>query len=77
MAETKIEWTDETWNPLRGCRRCSPGCGGAAGEGGCYAEVMAARINRMNGDKSPYQGLVQIGAVTASGGADNGRGKRP
>jgi protein gp37 len=34
---TSIEWTDETWNPLRGCRRISPGCEH------CYAERQAAR----------------------------------
>jgi protein gp37 len=26
-AETKIEWTDATWNPWHGCRKVSPGCG--------------------------------------------------
>ena len=25
MATTKIEWTDKTWNPVRGCRAVSPG----------------------------------------------------
>lgn len=34
---SKIEWTDETWNPVVGCTRCSPGCAG------CYAAVMAKR----------------------------------
>lgn len=28
---TKIEWSDETWNPLVGCEHVSPGCDG------CYA----------------------------------------
>lgn len=32
-----IEWTDETWNPVRGCSRVSEGCTR------CYAERMAAR----------------------------------
>lgn len=35
--KTRIEWTDATWNPLRGCSRISPGCTN------CYAERMAAR----------------------------------
>ncbi len=26
MAATKIEWTDETWNPVTGCTEISPGC---------------------------------------------------
>lgn len=34
---TKIEWTEKTWNPIRGCTRISPGCVN------CYAERMAAR----------------------------------
>ena len=41
MAETKIEWTDKTWNPVTGCTKKS--------EGGvhCYAEVMARRLKGM------------------------------
>lgn len=35
--KSQIEWTDATWNPLRGCSRISPGCVN------CYAERMAAR----------------------------------
>ena len=26
MERSKIEWTDATWNPLRGCSRVSEGC---------------------------------------------------
>lgn len=37
--KTKIEWTDATWNPFRGCARVSPGCEN------CYAESMAARFS--------------------------------
>ena len=40
-----IEWTDATWNPVRGCSRVSPGCGGPNHEGGCYAEQLAARFS--------------------------------
>jgi len=38
---TKIEWTDETWNPTTGCDRVSPGCDN------CYALSMAARLRAM------------------------------
>lgn len=51
---TSIEWTDETWNPLRGCRRISPGCEH------CYAERQAARPI-LSGPGLPYAGLVQFG----------------
>lgn len=35
---TKINWTDETWNPIIGCEKISPGCKN------CYAEKMAYRL---------------------------------
>lgn len=35
---SKIEWTDETWNPISGCTKVSPGCKN------CYAERMARRL---------------------------------
>lgn len=38
---TKIEWTDESWNPVLGCSRVSEGCRN------CYAERMAGRIASM------------------------------
>ncbi|MDB5095563.1 MAG: hypothetical protein JWO85_3664 [Candidatus Eremiobacteraeota bacterium] len=34
---SKIEWTDETWNPVTGCTKVSPGCDH------CYAATWAAR----------------------------------
>ena len=37
MSVTSIQWTDRTWNPVRGCTRVSEGCTR------CYAETMAAR----------------------------------
>lgn len=37
-ANTKIEWTDATWNPIVGCTRVSEGCVN------CYAERFAARF---------------------------------
>ena len=38
---TVIRWTDETWNPVTGCTKVSPGCKH------CYAEVMAKRLVAM------------------------------
>ena len=35
---TTIEWTDETWNPVTGCVKVSPGCKH------CYAETFAERF---------------------------------
>ena len=42
-----IEWTDATWNPVRGCTKISPGCKH------CYAEVFAERFRGVNGH--PYE----------------------
>lgn len=58
MADTKIEWATKVWNFTRGCRRVSSGCGGAVGEGGCYAERQAYRFS---GPGQPYEGLVRLG----------------
>jgi protein gp37 len=53
MAEvSKIEWTDSTWNFLRGCSRVSAGCER------CYAERHALRFS---GPGLSHAGLVQIG----------------
>lgn len=39
---SKIEWTEETWNPVTGCDKVSDGCKH------CYAEAMARRLKAMN-----------------------------
>jgi protein gp37 len=58
MAETsKIEWTDATWNPIRGCTRVSEGCRN------CYAESIAARFS---GPGKPFEGLAKF-VTTPSG----------
>ncbi len=44
---SKIEWTDTTWNPLRGCTKISPGCKH------CYAETFAERFRGVPGH--PYE----------------------
>lgn len=38
-----IEWTDATWNPMRGCTKISPGCPH------CYAETFAERFRAVPG----------------------------
>src|SRR5690349_23296271 len=43
---SKIEWTDATWNPVRGCTKISPGCAH------CYAETFAERFRRNRDRKS-------------------------
>ncbi|HXD00122.1 MAG TPA: phage Gp37/Gp68 family protein [Verrucomicrobiae bacterium] len=40
---SKIEWTDATWNPIRGCSKVSPGCVH------CYAETFAERFRGVRG----------------------------
>lgn len=56
---TKIEWTrgadgsaGETWNPVRGCEKISPGCKN------CYAMRQAGRFS---GPGKAYEGLVKLG----------------
>lgn len=51
MAETSIEWTDATWNPVAGCTILTAGCTN------CYAMRMAARLQAMGVPK--YQGLTR------------------
>ena len=44
---SKIEWTDATWNPVRGCTLISPGCAH------CYAQTFAERFRGVPGH--PYE----------------------
>lgn len=44
---SKIEWTETTWNPVRGCLKISPGCKH------CYAETFAERFRGVRGH--PYE----------------------
>ena len=55
MADTTIEWTDATWNPVAGCTVVTSGCTN------CYAMRFAARLEAMGVQK--YRGLTR-----ASGG---------
>ncbi len=45
MAQTKIEWTEVSWNPSTGCTKISDGCLH------CYAEKMAKRLKAMGQKK--------------------------
>lgn len=49
--KSTIEWTDATWNPIRGCSRVSEGCRN------CYAERVAIRFS---GPGQAYDGLAKI-----------------
>jgi protein gp37 len=51
MADTSIEWTDATWNPVAGCTILTAGCTN------CYAMRMAARLEAMGVEK--YRGLTR------------------
>ncbi len=50
---SKIEWTEETWNPVIGCTKVSAGCKY------CYAEVMAERLKAM-GHKDYANGFREV-----------------
>ncbi len=45
--QSGIEWTDATWNPVRGCTKISPGCKH------CYAETFAERFRGVK--NHPYE----------------------
>jgi len=51
MAESAIEWTDATWNPVAGCSIMSAGCTN------CYAMEMARRLQAIGVEK--YAGLTR------------------
>ncbi len=57
MADTSIEWTDATWNPVAGCSIMSAGCTN------CYAMRMAARLEAMGLEK--YRGLTRKSGARA------------
>jgi protein gp37 len=54
---TRIEWTNATWNPLRGCTKLSPGCKH------CYAETFAERFRGVPGH--PYERGFDLRLVPA------------
>lgn len=44
MAQSSIEWTEKTWNPVTGCTKISQGCKF------CYAEKFARRLQLMGAE---------------------------
>lgn len=62
MADTSIEWTDATWNPVTGCTVLTAGCTN------CYAMRMAARLEAMGTEK-------YVGTTRKSGGRAKWTGK--
>jgi protein gp37 len=52
-----IEWTDATWNPVRGCTKISDGCRN------CYAETFAERFRGVKGH--PYESGFDLRLVPA------------
>ncbi|HYF32016.1 MAG TPA: phage Gp37/Gp68 family protein [Chitinophagaceae bacterium] len=61
MAQSSIEWTEMTWNPVTGCTKISAGCKY------CYAEVMSRRLQAMGVEKyqdgfavRTHEGALQI-----------------
>ena len=67
MADSSIEWTGKTWNPVSGCTIISPGCTN------CYAMRMAYRceamghlfyqnLTRKSGDRIIWNGRINLGS---------------
>ena len=54
MSKTKIEWSEFSWNPFRGCRHKSDGCKF------CYAELIASRFSGTdkNGKVLPFSNVA-------------------
>src|SRR5438876_7882799 len=44
-ANSHIEWTEATWNPVTGCTKISAGCKN------CYAERLALRLQAMGNER--------------------------
>lgn len=56
---TKIEWTNETWNPIIGCSKISEGCKN------CYAEKMANRLSSIALSKPDEESGFDISGIGA------------
>ncbi len=63
-SNSKIEWTDATWNPIVGCTKVSQGCKN------CYAERMAYRLSHALGkvgDTIPDAWAAYSNVITGKG----------
>ena len=65
--KTGIEWSDYTWNPIRGCSRVTDGCRN------CYAEDQAARIVKQDRERGVPEGEGAYDGLLARGGLWNGQ----
>ncbi|HDZ85395.1 MAG TPA: phage Gp37/Gp68 family protein [Candidatus Moranbacteria bacterium] len=54
MTNSKIEWTEVTWNPTTGCSKISDGCKH------CYAEIMSYRLKAMGLKKYEHGFSVRV-----------------
>ena len=65
MADSKIEWTDKTWNPVTGCDKISPGCAyelqDAALALQASTEALKEVVNACQADIAAKCGMVQPG----------------
>src|SRR5918993_1625033 len=53
-ADTTIEWTESTWNPVTGCSKVSPGCAH------CYAETLSLRFGRATKPWTPANAAENV-----------------
>ena len=54
MSPTKIAWATETWNPVTGCSKVSPGCAN------CYAERLSTRFGRTTKPWTPEHAAENV-----------------
>ena len=71
MGKTSIAWSQESWNPLRGCSPVSPGCAR------CYAGAMASRFAGVDkhGKEMPFTGYAVPAYQTSKSGGGRWTGR--
>lgn len=68
---TKIEWAEETWNPIVGCSKVSPGCDN------CYAEGMANRLAGIPQATNKYSNVIWDGKWSGTTSFDESALEKP